>query len=587
MKTFVALCALLAIVTTPAQTTNADPYAFVNAETERIEKQNFKGFQTAEDRAQRLREAHEMFGLSPMPARGDLHATVTGRLEDDTVAVEKIHFQSSPGLYVTANLYLPKTITKPIPAVLYVCGHTPVITNGVSYGNKTAYGHHGAWFARNGYACLVMDTVQLGEIPGLHHGTYREGMWWWNSRGYSSAAVEAWNGIRALDYLETRPEIDKTRFGITGRSGGGAYSWSAIALDLRIKVSAPVAGITDLRNHVIDGTVEGHCDCMFFVNTYAWDYHMLAGCAAPRPLLIVNTDQDSIFPLDGVVRLHKKAFDFYRVLGATDKIGLVIAPGPHKDTQDLQIPVFRWFNHFLRGSDTLIDLPATNHFTATQLRVFDQLPADQRNSTVQEWFVPKAPAAPPIATREEWSQQREQWMNGLSEKVFRNWPRIPQQKQPDLLHKEGAAYRVAASPRPTDGLNPTAAKHLRRRYMLVGHTIDSMRVFDLVNALNALPEKEITLAAEGDMAVNALFASLFSDKVKTLQLKNLPSTLDKSGATPETYAPDYLNILRVLDIREALALQLERSSIELENFKADTAYAASIAKKLNWQTVIR
>jgi hypothetical protein len=134
-------------------------------------------------------------------------------LEDDTVVVEKLHFQSSPGLYVTANLYLPKKIEAPLPDVLYVCGHAEVKTNDVSYGNKTAYQHHGAWFARNGYACLVIDTVQLGEIPGLHHGTYREGMWWWNSRGYSPAAVEAWNCIRALDYLETRPEIDKTRFG--------------------------------------------------------------------------------------------------------------------------------------------------------------------------------------------------------------------------------------------------------------------------------------------------------------------------------------------------------------------------------------
>ena len=72
--------------------------------------------------------------------------------------------------------------------------------------------------------------------------------------------------------------------------------------DERIKAAVPVAGITDLENHVIDGTVEGHCDCMYFANTYGWDYPQVAALVAPRPLLISNTDRDSIFPLGGVVR---------------------------------------------------------------------------------------------------------------------------------------------------------------------------------------------------------------------------------------------------------------------------------------------
>src|SRR5438046_3148089 len=80
----------------------------------------------------------------------------------------KLNFQSLPGLYVTANLYLPKNLTGQAPAILYVCGHGPVIKNGVSYGNKVSYQHHGAWFAQNGYICLIIDTLQLGEIQGIH-----------------------------------------------------------------------------------------------------------------------------------------------------------------------------------------------------------------------------------------------------------------------------------------------------------------------------------------------------------------------------------------------------------------------------------
>ena len=108
----------------------------------------------------------------------------------------------------------------------------------MSFGNKTGYQHHGEWFARNGYVCLIIDSLQLGEIPGLHHGTHHLGQWWWNARGYTPAGVEAWFGIRALDYLCSRPEVDAERIGLTGRSGGGSYSWTIAALDDRVKVAA-------------------------------------------------------------------------------------------------------------------------------------------------------------------------------------------------------------------------------------------------------------------------------------------------------------------------------------------------------------
>src|SRR3954468_1902445 len=583
MKPFLSAFAFILLALPLAQAATSGLYDYVNTEALRLEQQtlqNLDDFKTPEGRAKRHAEALEMFGLSPMPTRSDLKPVVTGRLEDDTVIVEKIHFQSSPGLYVTANFYLPKKIESPLPTILYVCGHAEVKTNNISYGNKTAYQHHGAWFARNGYACLVIDTVQLGEIPGLHHGTYREGMWWWNSRGYSPAAVEAWNCIRSLDYLETRPEVDKMRFGITGRSGGGAYSWFTTALDPRIKVAAPVAGITDLHNHVIDGAVEGHCDCMFFVNTYGWDYPMLAACAAPRPLLIVNSDKDSIFPLDGVFRTHNKVAALYKHFNATNDLGLVIGPGPHKDTQDLQIPVFRWFNQYLRHTNAIIDLPATNHFTAAQLRVFEKIPDDQRNTTVHEWFVPKAAPGPQITSAEQWNQQRDQWLRNLQHKVFRNWPPpgAPHENNlPPFLKRNASAYTVS-DPRPIASLDKKAQVQLRRRYMLVGTTLDSMRVFDIVDAVKTLPD--LTLEAEGDMAANALFAALFTDKIKTLRLKNLPATLDKSG-------PDYLNILRVLDIREALVLAAEHTNIQLTDSQADANYARNIAKTLAWKTEIK
>ncbi len=328
----------------------------------------------------------EMLSLDPVPARTELHATVAGILDHAEFTVEKLHFQSRPGLYVTANVYVPKGATKPLPAILYVCGHGPVKIDNVSYGNKVTYQHHGAWFARNGYVCIILDSVQLGELEGIHHGTHNKGMWWWNSRGYTSAGAEAWNCIRALDYLQSRSDVDGQRIGVTGRSGGGAYSWWIAALDERIQAACPVAGITDLQNHVDDGCVEGHCDCMFMINTYRWDYAQVAALVAPRPLLICNTDKDRIFPLDGIVRLHSKVRKIYDLHDAPDKLGLLITEGPHKDTQELQAPVLRWFNKWLKKDESPVANYAEKLFDPKDLKVFPQLPNDEITTRCYEGF---------------------------------------------------------------------------------------------------------------------------------------------------------------------------------------------------------
>ncbi|MCP4783888.1 MAG: prolyl oligopeptidase family serine peptidase [Fuerstiella sp.] len=373
----------------------------------------------------KLREQlFDMLGLHPLPARTPLQPQQTGIVEEEEFRVEKLHFQSMPGLYVTANLYLPKEIDKPLPTVLYVCGHARVKENDISFGNKTGYQHHGAWFARNGYACLTIDTLQLGEIEGMHHGTYKYDRWWWNARGYTPAGVEAWNCIRALDYLETRPEIDADRIGVTGRSGGGAYSWWIAAIDERIKCAIPVAGIATLRNHVVDGCVEGHCDCMYMLNSHRWDYATVAALVAPRPLLISNSDKDRIFPLDGVVEIHRQVRHIYELYQQPLQLGLQITEGPHKDTQELRVHAFRWLNRWLQDDDSLIEKTATKYFDPAQLRVFADLPPDERNTTIDDDFVP---IAKPFAGQTD-AILRDQgaWFSDtvhtLRQRCFAGWP---------------------------------------------------------------------------------------------------------------------------------------------------------------------
>jgi len=553
-----------------------------------------------------------MLGLNPMPVRTDLKPVVAGRLERGDFTVERLQFQSLPHLYVTANLYRPKRLVQAAPAILYLCGHTRVATNGVSCGNKVAYQHHGIWFARNGYVCLVIDTLQYGEIEGHHRGTYSEGMWWWNSRGYTPAGVETWNGLRALDYLMSRPEVDTNRIGVTGRSGGGAYSWFVTALDNRVKVVAPVAGITDLQNYVVDGAVDGHCDCMFMVNTYRWDYPMLAALCAPRPLLLENSDADSLFPLSGVLRTHAKVKQVYDWFGASTNLGLVITPGPHQDTQELQTAAFRSFNAHLKGQNAEIDTRTGRLFSALELKVFDKIPADQINTEIQETFVPTAAAPQLPSSKDAWEQLRESWIKGLREKCFAGWPTRQSPPQVTKLssrvvgewHYE--SYEIQSQPgvllplslaRKADDLKPAEIilhigadvetnhanetdiaratfmprgderTQTRRRFMLLGQTLDGMRVWDIrraVQALRSVPEYHdcrIRLEANGDLGVDALYASLFEDGITGLDLRRIPSS-HRDG-------PDYLNVLKIMDLPQAVVMAAERSAVRLEPLQAE------------------
>jgi dienelactone hydrolase len=629
------------------------------------------------------RQMFEMLGLDPLPEKTPLHPTKTGELKGDGFIVEKLHFQSMPGLYVTANLYRPEKADKPLPTILYVCGHANVVKEGVSMGNKTGYEHHGEWFARHGYACLIIDTVQLGEIRGEHHGTFSKGRWWWFSRGYTPAGLEAWSCIRALDYLETRKEVDATRFGVTGRSGGGAYSWWITALDERIKVSAPTAGVTDMQNQVIDGCIEGHCDCMFFVNTYRWNFERMVALAAPRPLLICNTDKDAIFPIDGVFRIYQDVRRLYTLLGKEQNIGLQVAEGPHKDLQPLNIGAFHWFERFLKGADSMAVLNegAAKHIEPASLRVFTEIPKDEINTKADETFVPMAKALAPATNAVDWEKQSDTWMTALKDKVFNGWPKeiasVNPQKEGSaevdgirmtaydfesqspfrlrlyIVHRDGlraedlqlvalnvldedgwdefcAAYHsrfgklievfpgaakddaafeqekkmftnfkwgmAYICPR---GVGPTAwtgsdkaqIQRLRRFYLL-GQTLDGMRVWDIrrtVQTFRAIPgfeETPLWIQAHRDMAVDALYASLFEDKIKRLDLHDMPLTHNGTvSGDPKAPGPALLNVLKYLDIPQAAAMAAMRTrTIIYAPDKAAWDYPATITKNLGKET---
>jgi cephalosporin-C deacetylase-like acetyl esterase len=558
-------------------------------------------------RRPRLRQEYlDMLGLWPWPEKTPLHATVTGTLEHGGVVIEKVHYQSRPGLYATGNLYRPRKTAGKLPAVLYVCGHSGRGRDG----NKTAFQDHGLWFAHNGYVCLVLDTLQLGEVPGIHHGTYREGRWWWQARGYTPAGVECWNGIRGLDYLVSRPEVDAGRLAVTGISGGGAATFWIAAADERVRCAVPVSGMSDLESYVTNKVINGHCDCMFLVNTYGWEWTTIAALIAPRPLLFCNSDHDRIFPMDGNRRIIARLRRLYKLYDKPDLVDDYVSEGGHDYRPDLRIAAFKWINKHLKNDTGPVKDAGFKLLAGKELRVFPEdkdVPKDALNGKIDETFVPRASVTLP----EEGKFAA--WKAGLLRDLrARSFRTIPERIPPAAAGKEGdrgSAFRVTTEPgievevvRVGDergdavtgtvlvpnygewgdgpeewakpflgkgrvavvlarGVGPTAwtrkdpPNYVERSHALLGQTVDQGRVRDIaavVRFLDAEAEgkRSWRVVGRGQAGILAAYAALFEPTIKEVVVIDPPAS-HREG-------PIFLNVLRVLDVPEALGLLAPR-----------------------------
>ena len=557
-----------------------------------------------------------MLGLDPLPERTPLKATTTGTLTRGDVTVENVHFQSKPGLYVTGNLYRPTKASKH-PAVLYVCGHSGRGRDG----NKTAFQDHGLWFASNGYVCLVVDTLQLGEVAGKHHGTYNLERFWWHSRGYTPAGVECWNGIRGIDYLCSRPEVDPDRIGVTGISGGGATTVWVAAADDRVKVAVPVSGMSDLESYVTNRVINGHCDCMFAVNTFQWEWTTMLALFAPKPLLFANSDNDPIFPMDGNRRIVGRLRRCYEMHGAKDKVDEYVSVGGHDYRPDLRKAVFAFFHKHLKNDPAAVKDAEFPKIQGKELRVFPEdkdLPKDSINATADEVFVPKADVKVP--EKGEFAAWKAGLVKALREKCFRALPeKVPASKRgtqrPEIetepgvwcepvtlkwfRRSEGTTICVVLNPEekaddarkvwekryPDDdvmlGYYPRGGgsrqwtrknppNTVERSLALLGQTVDSGRVRDVIAALGlgGKPREASRVVGRGAAGVIAAYAALLSGYAGELVLLDPPAS-HRDG-------PHFLNVLRVLDIPEALGLLAPDVKLTLVNAK-DAAFDKTAA----------
>jgi cephalosporin-C deacetylase-like acetyl esterase len=374
-----------------------------------------------------------MLGLDPLPKRTPLQPQITGTIQRPKYRIEKVVFQSLPGLYVTGNFYVPKGASVALPAILYVCGHSPH-----PLGAKQDYQDRAIWFASHGYACLVLDTLEFGEVAGIHHGIHDLNLWNWLSLGYTPVGTEVWNAMRAVDYLEIRPEVDKRRIGINGISGGGSVSWFTAAVDERIAAAAPVCSTYTFGSQAAHWVAAGQCDCIYFHNTYLQDFPVLGALIAPRPLSIFSGQKDGDFPPDGyheVFRRVKKIYDLYGESG-TERIQEVDADVGHTDAPLFLKGARLWMNKWLNHDTGAYQEEAFEKEKAETLACLSKLPSDAVNYDIHNRLIPTA-SLQNWTSASSWKRRRQQLLDELRNKVFRWFPKEKTDFHTQVARNEG------------------------------------------------------------------------------------------------------------------------------------------------------
>jgi len=282
-----------------------------------------------------LTKLRKAMGVDVLPER-EVKAEVVGRVERKGYVLEKVVLETIPGLYVSANLYVPLKLEKPAPAVLRVHGHWPHAKHQDAV-QATCIG-----LALRGYVALALDKVGYGERRYQGH---------WEgyvlpSVGLTLQAIEVYDNMCAIDYLQSRREVDPERIGVTGASGGGNQTMYLAALDDRVKVAAPVCSAEVFEDQVTSGRC--FCECIPGMLKFANVPDILA-CIAPRPLLIVSGILDETFPITSARKAFSRVKHVYELMGCGDKVAMYESYAPHGYNREMREAVYRWFDRWLMG----------------------------------------------------------------------------------------------------------------------------------------------------------------------------------------------------------------------------------------------
>ena len=353
-------------------------------------------------------------GLLPEPERTPLKPRVFDKLERDGYTIEKAFIESYPGFYCTGNLYRPRGKQGPFPAIACPHGHW----KDGRFGHEPPRGSVFArciTLARMGYVVFSYDMVgynDSGKQTGGHSGVFASAaneLW-----GLSTMHLQSWNTIRTIDFLQSLPDVDADRIGLTGCSGGGTQTFMVMGIDPRVKAAAPV--------NMISGIMQGGCECENAPLLRIESNNIEIGALmAPRPLILCSVTGDWTRETPKVE--YPSIRGVYELYGATGRVSNVHDKSPHGYNKVHRLAVYRFFETWLRGAkDAEVTEPPYSPEKKEDLLVFGKrpLPKDAKK--------PKALAAHVVA---ECRKQRDALL-----------PKKPQDRQ-RFLDTLGAAYTHA------------------------------------------------------------------------------------------------------------------------------------------------
>ena len=298
--------------------------------------------------------------FSPRPRKTPLNTQVTGVSERPGYRIEKLTFDSRPGCVVTANLYVPESLSGSAPGVIAPCGHSE---NGKAC---ELYQRFCQRLARNGFVVLIYDPFNQGERDQYYAVPDREVV-----RGCTRAhnmmgkqleltgeffgMWRVWDGIRALDVLLARPEVDASRIGVTGNSGGGTLSEWLWAVEDRLTMAAPSCFVTTFL-HNLENELPADCE-QYPPGVIGAGLEMvdLMIARAPKPALLLGQQYD-YFDRRGLRTAYEELRRFYALLGASDKVGLFIGPQGHGYSVHNQKAMVAFFARHA-GIKEVVDVP--------------------------------------------------------------------------------------------------------------------------------------------------------------------------------------------------------------------------------------
>ncbi len=295
----------------------------------------------------------ECFG--PFPEKTPLNPKVTGTLDRDGYRIEKLLFESRPGFVVSANLYVPKGRESPMPGVVGTCGHS---NNGKA---AEAYQAFAQGLARQGYVVLIYDPIGQGEriqypnedLTSKVGAGVREHLLAGNQQvlvGEFLGAWRAWDGIRALDYLLTREEVDSKQVGVTGNSGGGTMTTWLCGVESRWSMAAPSCFVTTFRRNLENELPADTEQCPPRALALGLDHEDFIAAMAPKPVILLGKEKD-FFDIRGTREAFERLRRLYRLLGVEENLAMFAGPTDHGYSRENREAMYGWFNRVTKVSE--------------------------------------------------------------------------------------------------------------------------------------------------------------------------------------------------------------------------------------------